>query len=509
MQSDSNAGTSDAQQEHQWNPYHQRLLDVLRQEHRSQITVRELCRKAGVGRNTCYKALKDPHFVAAVSTIGIKVGVLGVRYQQEPTWIPTPQEQKLLNVLDILHLEGQKHILVLDLCRKAIVSKSIWYEAMKKPPFVAEVEVRGVKVGKTKLSGHLEVCLATDPEEELAKDIWDMRRLKPDYPKHMPPAAFKVDFACIGNSVLRQQVKGYFRIHLPRWKPKTFQAVLNNIKPFFRFLPSDVHIGTLNRTVVESLLPQIYQLSAYSALMCLRRTRDMLDYMASSPNWVDMRPPRFLLLDEDIPSETHTLPRPIPADVLYQFDTLLEQAIQAMETAQQPPLLKASYWNALLILRRTGMRFEDLAHLKAPDDAGRNGCLHQDSEGFWWIHLHHKINKASRDHMIPTRMSDGVIAAVHRQRELIKDIPNHFDESYLFRDQKGVLTQASFQGALAKKLAPQLLHEGQPYVITPHQFRHTIATDMIDQGIDIHTVKEFRQYTELCVVRPLTSERVA
>ena len=318
-----------------------------------------------------------------------------------------------------------------------------------------------------------------------------MRRLKPDYPKHTPPSTFKVDFACIGNSVLRQQVKGYFRLHFPHWKPKTFRTVLDNMRPFLRLLPSEVHIGTLNRTVVERLLPQIYQLSASSACICLRRIRAMLDYMASSPNWVDPRPPRFLLLDEDIPSEPGTLPRPIPPDVLHQLDTLLDQAIQAMETAQQPPLLKAPCWNALLILRRTGMRFEDLAHLKAPDDAGRNGCLHQDSEGFWWIHLHHKINKASRDHMIPTRMSDGVIAAVHRQRELIKDIPNHFDESYLFRDQKGVLTQTSFQGALAKKLAPQLLYEGQPYVITPHQFRHTIATDMIDQGIDIYTVKEF------------------
>jgi hypothetical protein len=40
-------------------------------------------------------------------------------------------------------------------------------------------------------------------------------------------------------------------------------------------------------------------------------------------------------------------------------------------------------------------------------------------------------------------------------------------------------------------LAPHLLHEGKPYRLTAHQFRHTIATEMIDQGVDIYTVKEF------------------
>ena len=482
--------TSDVQQEHRWNPYEQKLLDALHQEQRQQVTVEELCRKAGVSRSTWNKALKGSHFVAAVSRIGIKVGVFGARYLEEPIWVPSPQEQKILDVLDELQHDGQKHILVQDLCQKASVTKFTWAKALKMPPFVAQIEARGVRVGKY-LPGHLKISPATDPEEELAKDIWDMRRLKPDYPKHMVPALFKVDFSCIENSVLRQQVKRYFRLHLPYWKPRTFRTVLECIKPFLRRLPSEMHIGTLNRAVVELLLPQIYQLRDYSACMCLRHTKAMLDYMASSPYWVDSRPPRFLLLDDDIPSQPDTLPRPIPPDVLDQLDTLLDQAIEVMEKGQQPTLLEAPYWDALLVLRRTGMRFEDLAHLKAPDDVGRNGCLHQDTEGFWWIRLHHRINKASRDHMIPTRMSDGVIDAVRRQRERVKDISNHFDENYLFRDQKGVLKQSSFQNALARKLAPQLLHEGQPYVITAHQFRHTVATDMIDQGIDIYTVKEF------------------
>jgi len=46
-------------------------------------------------------------------------------------------------------------------------------------------------------------------------------------------------------------------------------------------------------------------------------------------------------------------------------------------------------------------------------------------------------------------------------------------------------------------LAPHLKHEEHPYVISSHQFRHAIATDMIEQGIDIYTVKEFLGHKSL------------
>lgn len=483
----------DSQREQVLNPYHQKLLIALQSEEELQITVNELCRKAGVSRATWNKAMKTPQFAAVVRSMGIKIGSRGARYLQESVWFPTIQEQKLL---DSLQREEQEQISIKDLCQKAGVSISTWEKAIKKSHFAAVVEVSRVKVGNHGL-GHIQVSITTNPEEELAKDIWDTRCLKPDYPKHKTPATFKVDFTWIKNPLLRQQVKGYFRQNLPKWKPGTFRTLLMHMRPFLRLLPPEIHIGILERTLVEELLPQICQLNDRAVCICLRHMRKMLDYMATSPAWPGERPPRFLIRDADIPSEPDTLPRPIPPDVLQQLDTLLKQAIQMMEDTQEPHILKSVFWHALLILRRTGIRFEDLAHLKAPDDHGRNGCLRQDSEGYWWLRLEHKMNKTSRDCLIPTKMSDGVVAAVQRQQERVKDIPNHFDENYLFRNQKGVLSYNTFRDALAKKLAPHLTHEGQPYTITPHQFRHTIATDMIEQGVDIYTIKEFLGHARL------------
>jgi hypothetical protein len=80
-------------------------------------------------------------------------------------------------------------------------------------------------------------------------------------------------------------------------------------------------------------------------------------------------------------------------------------------------MLQISFWDALLILRHTGMRFEDLAHLKAPDGHGRKGCLSQDSDGYWWICIDDTNTKMGREHRIPTREVDGVIDAIRRQQE--------------------------------------------------------------------------------------------
>ena len=169
-----------------------------------------------------------------------------------------------------------------------------------------------------------------------------------------------------------------------------------------------------------------------------------------------------------------------------------------MQQGQEPSILAPMFWDALLILRHTGMRFEDLAHLKAPDKYGRKGYLDQDTEGYWWICIDHTNTKMAREHRIPTREADGVIDAIRRQHERVKHLPDHFEAHYLFGIEKGVIMSGQMQEAL-KKLASRLTHEEQPYLMTAHQFRHSLATDMIEQGVDIYTVKEFLGHKTLAM----------
>ncbi len=406
--------------------------------------------------------------------------------QTPVSWTKSQQQ-----ILDLFEQEENRQLPVRTLCQRAGVSTIVWYRAVKDPRFAAAVEALGGAVKRT-AEAHILVSLATHPEEELAKDIWDMRRLKSDYPKHKNPAEFRVNFTWIANPCLRQQVKDYFRHHLPQWKPKTFVNHLYAMRPFLQLLAPEMHVGTIERQHVEELLPQVYQLGDQVAWRCLQMVKEMFTYMTISPAWTGPRPPRGLIWDEEIPRRPDTLPRPVPPDVLDQFDALLELAVAAMKAGKSPDLLPPRLWDALLFLRRTG----DLAHLKGPNKQGRNGCLDQDSEGYWWLRIDHQHTKLGRDHRIPTRMSDGVIDAVHRQQERSTNVPDHFDAHYLFRTDQGTLTYGEVERAL-EKLAAHLLHDGHCYRISPHQFRHSIATDMIEQGVDIYTVKEFLGHRSL------------
>src|SRR5207247_6671406 len=77
-------------------------------------------------------------------------------------------------------------------------------------------------------------------------------------------------------------------------------------------------------------------------------------------------------------------------------------------------------------------------------------------------------------------------------------LPDHFAAHYLFRTDKGIITSGQMQEAL-KKLASHLTYEGRPYLMTAHQFRHSLATDMIEQGVDVYTVKEFLGHKTLAM----------
>ncbi len=420
--------------------------------------------------------------------------------RSEPRW--TTVQRKLLAVL-----EDQEHRKIgpMKICELAGYGDWAWERATKDPRFVTRLKQLGVPIGQArggyrKHGGHLEVCLAANPEEELAKESWDMRRLLPDYPRHRPATDFIVDFTSIIDPDLRAQVKLYFRHQLTHWKAGTFKGTLNALRHPLGWFPAGVHLGTINRSHIEDMLLLLAQDSLDARYRGLRLLRELLNHASISPAWPGPRPPRDLLWQEDLPARpADQQPRPLPPDVLDQLEVLLEKAVAAMEAGVPPEILSPMHWDAVLILRRTGMRFEDLAHLKAPDAKAHNGCLVQDSDGYWWIRIDHKFTKMGRDHRIPTRQSDGVIAAIGRQRERIQGIPNHFNEHYLFRHVRGVLAGDEFRTVLHKKLAPHLLHEGKPYRLTAHQFRHSIATEMIDQGIDIYTVKEFLGHRSLAM----------
>ena len=475
-----------------WTWGHKDLLLVLQDKDNRELPIKQICRIAGYSNQVWYHAVRNEPAVSAMKDLGVRIQRSG---PDEEGW--TWSEQRLLAVLDD---EANRDLPIPELCRKARYSSvAPWYKSLTSEQFTQALQAWGVPIVRQHppFIPHTQVKLAMNVQEALSKDIWDIRQLKPDYPKHRSPSSYIVDFTWIENPQLRQQVKRYLQTQLPRWHGSTFSGQLYAIKSVLSCLPADVDIGAITRQHIEAILPEVLVKHSDSwAMRSLGATRSMFQYMAHSQYWHGPRPPANLIDREDIPSSNDNLPRPIPPDVLAQFDPLLEQAVQAIISEQTPPILEPIFWDALLILRNTGMRFADLAHLEAPNAQNRGGCLGQDADEDHWVHIQAEKTKMGREHQIPTLDEDGTVAAILRQSQRVKNIPNHFNESYLFRTQERVLTYSAFYKAL-KKLSPYLIYMDQPYEITPHQFRHTLATKMYEATGDIVAVKEFLGHRSL------------
>jgi hypothetical protein len=148
----------------------------------------------------------------------------------EPRW--TIIQRKLLAVLE---QQENRALGPGPVCELAGYGDWAWDRATKDPRFVTRLKQLGVSAvrsrgGMPKYEGNLEVRLAADPEGELAKDIWDMRKLLPDYPRHRPASDFIVNFMTLVDSDVRAQVKLYFRLQLTHWKAGTFKGVLNALR---------------------------------------------------------------------------------------------------------------------------------------------------------------------------------------------------------------------------------------------------------------------------------------
>ena len=65
-----------------------------------------------------------------------------------------------------------------------------------------------------------------------------------------------------------------------------------------------------------------------------------------------------------------------------------------MEDSEETPIVSPTYWDLIIILRYTGRRFEDIAHLIA--DGSDIDCLKYDLDGDPQLFLDHRIAKSKR-----------------------------------------------------------------------------------------------------------------
>ncbi len=385
----------------------------------------------------------------------------------------------------LLQDEQNRSLSVVELCRRAgYTGTKQWFTSLKDEGFRAQLESLGVPTRRKGIFVPGPVTLE-DPDKVWSRDRVDLRRLCADYPKHMNQSTFRLVFTFIANPGLRDLIKRYFRARVNFWQPATFRPYLKHVKPFLTRLgesyPDLDSFTDLTREMIEPALNHPYwidQTGAQRSITGYRRAKmasfldGMFTYMRLH-DWPEA-PLRPLIFPEDKLGRRFRHPRPIPESVLTQLDANLH-------------LLHPYARNLVEILRVVGLRGEDALHL-------REDCLDWDAAGdprLRWYN--HKMKRDGR----PLPVTNEVARAIERQRELVKDVTDHFGGRYLFRTEYGLYQFESLCNqltSLAKK-APLLGPDGKVYRLTPHAFRHTVGTQMLNNGmslIDVMTYLDHR-----------------
>lgn len=412
-------------------------------------------------------------------------------------------------------------------------STSVWYRATRDERFADLLENIGVTVRlkNENYPYHNEVEYIKNPnyrEEYLKNDIWDIRRLFKEFPRHYSPQKFIVNFNKIENKAIRNIIKRYFINMLSNWKPATFKCYMDVISPFFNSMNELFpNINSLDKLERESHIEPILKRTIWSNSQKkegLRAIKYMFEYMRFN-KW-DNAPSLGLLNKYDIPKQEERIPRPIPPNIKIQLDDYIESTIIPLLEENKPtPIIEPKYWDLIIIIRNTGRRFEDICHLIAEHEDKSMECLQYDLDGDPMLYLNHRIAKIPKDLRIPlahlkdSKGNNTVEKAILRQIERVKELaPAPDGYKYLFREIKmnnkdvgkgknngvSIVDSISYIAFNSNIILPNVCEQiplknidGSIYKITAHQFRHTVATEMIDVGVDIYAVKEFLGHSSI------------
>lgn len=390
-----------------------------------------------------------------------------------------------------------------------------WYHIKQNPEFVEKLRTLGVNTSSLldSYESHDDVMLISNQrelEEFYASDFWDARRIFKDYPRHRGPATYCIDFTKIPQPAMREIIKRYFRIQISTvWKARTGNSNIVDLEKFFKELfirfPGVETLKDIEREkhIIPVLQGLRQQYSDDSLVKILTQVRALFQF-ACVNDWKDA-PREGLIIGYDLPRQRFVKkPKPIPTYVKAQFDDLLQsQILPALRVGETTPYVSADAWDFFIVLRYTGRRYEDVAHLL-------EDCVQTDFDGDPVLVVDHRIAKIAKDLHVPLAhlngLDDGknvVVEAIMRQKQRVSSLPPAKDGyKYLFRKEQrrknGDKTVDVFSYKSLSDMLDRILEradirseDGSLANISSHQFRHTVASEMIMAGVDVYAVKEF------------------
>lgn len=311
---------------------------------------------------------------------------------------------------------------------------------------------------------------AYDERPEFEKEIWDLRKFGTRLNRSQ--SNYTMNFTSLSRPWLRQAAKCCMRYELSFHAASGCQDRLSAIKAFSRFL-SKMHPHAKASDIDRAMIVEYIAFLATSDLKETTRAGYLIALRiffewSTREKWAPFFDGR-LIYDDDLPRRNKVQPRFIPQEVVVQLNEHLEA-------------LPEAFMRMVLILQECGMRISELCQM--PMD-----CLMQDASGDWFLRYFQA--KMYKEHSIPLARES---VAVIQEQQAVTRQQWGTSMTYLFPNEEGTPTQRqTFVRALNRLAYEKNICDatGKPYHLQSHQFRHTVGTRMINNGVPQHIVQRY------------------
>ncbi len=314
-------------------------------------------------------------------------------------------------------------------------------------------------------------------EDEYRRDTWDSRRLG------LPANAgsYLIRFGGIPQAWLRDAVRRWARFRLATGKAVgTVAGDAIALTWFARYLHgavprADGEAG-ISRGVLERYLSHLAtaSLTTQTRLGYLVALRGFLE-ASRRHGWLPQLPAGAVLYADDMPRRGAYLPRFIPEHVMAQLES----------EASLARITDPATRHLIIVLIETGLRSSDACRLSL------DGLL-EDSAG--WPCLRFYNSKVKTEQTVP--LSARAAAAIRAQQQQVTAAwPAGtrwlFPRATANPDGHACFSYATLHARLARWQEDIDLRDesGQPVRVSPHRFRHTLGTRMINSGVPEHIVQ--------------------
>jgi len=312
---------------------------------------------------------------------------------------------------------------------------------------------------------------AHDQRDLFAKDVWSARDL--GVHTNGTIRAQRVSFTGIRQRWLRDAAKRVALVRLSSHSLADAAALTMALKHFSRYL-DDFHPGItaagIDRTLVLGFLHalQTEGLSAGTRAGTTTYLRAFLE-ICGREGWGGITD-RPLIYRDDYPRLGAAVPRYLPSEVLSQLDAHLHKLPDPLQRMTR-------------IIMECGMRISELCAM--PLD-----CLLRDDDGDYFLRYYQ--GKQRKEHVVP--ISREVAAIVQEQQVATRAQQRNMAARWLFPGHAGrPLTRQTLPAALNRLAAGCGISglDGQRVWFEAHQFRHTVGTSLINNGVPQHLVQRF------------------